>query len=100
MSCYRYLHSHCSHVAHHGQSPAYIKDIVVPIMDLPSRTQLRSAAAGRYDVQLSRTEFGRQAFSVAAPVEWNALPGDLRAIPDISRFKRMLKAHLFRLAFE
>ena len=88
------------HGAVYGQSPAYIKDIIVPIMDLPGRTQLRSAATGRYDVQRSRTEFGRRAFSVAAPVEWNALPGDLRTIPDVSRFKRMLKANLFRLAFE
>jgi len=40
-----------------------------------------------------------RAFYAAAPKEWNALPRELRAIEDISVFKRQLKTHFFSLAY-
>ena len=49
------------------QSPSYIRDLLVPVSEMQGRTRLRSAAAGFYDVPFTRTQFGRCAFSVAAP---------------------------------
>ena len=50
-----------------GQSPSYIKDLLVPVSEMQGRTRLCSAAAGLYDVPFTRTQFSRYAFSVAAP---------------------------------
>ena len=37
------------------------------------------------------TEFGRRAFSYAAPLVWNAIPLEIRLSPSVSSFKRHLK---------
>ena len=57
------------HGAVYGQSPSYIKDVFVPLGGLPGHFRLRSSAAGQYDLPFTRTQFGRRAFSVAAPNE-------------------------------
>ena len=87
------------HGAVHGQSPFYIKDVFVPLSDLPGHSRLRSAAAGQYDVPFTRTQFVRRALSVAAPTEWNNLPTNLRSIADITAFKKAIKTHFFRQAY-
>ncbi|KAL5257828.1 hypothetical protein ACHWQZ_G012685 [Mnemiopsis leidyi] len=46
---------------------------------------------------LARTE---RAFSFCAPRVWNSLPYDLRTCPSISVFKKGLKTHLFKIAFD
>ena len=71
------------HDAVHGKGPAYIADVLVPIAVLPGHSQLRSAASGQYDIPFTRTQFGRWAYAVAAPTEWNNLPAELRSIADI-----------------
>jgi len=43
-----------------------------PIQPVTSSRSLRSVNSFRLQVQRTRTEFGRQAFSVAAPTAWNA----------------------------
>ena len=55
-----------THGAIFGQSPSYIRDLFIPVSEMQGRTRLRSAA-GLYDVPFTRTQFGRGAFSVAAP---------------------------------
>ena len=87
------------HGSVHGQSPSYIKDVFVPLSDLPGHSRLRSAAAGQYDVPFTRTHFGGRALSVAAPTEWNNLPSNLRSIADITAFKKAIKTHFFRQAY-
>ena len=83
----------------YGQSPSYIKDVFVPLSDLPGHSRLRSAAAGQYDVPFTRTQFGRRALFVAASTEWNNLPANLRSIADITAFKKAIKAHFFRQSY-
>ena len=78
------------HGAIFGQSPSYIRDLLVPVSEMQGRTRLRSAAAGLYDVPFTRTQFGRRAFLVAAPSELNSLPVNIRQISDIRQFKRAL----------
>ena len=83
----------------HGQSPSYIKDVLVPLIDIPGHSLLRSAAAGQYDVPFTRTQFGHRALSVAAPTECNNLPANLRSIADITAFKKAIKTNFFRSAY-
>ena len=46
------------------------------------------------------TKLGERAFCYAGPVVWNNLPVYIRAEPDITRFKNILKTYFFRLAFD
>ena len=86
------------HGAIFGQSPSYIRYLLVPVSEMQGRTSLRSAA-GLYDVPFTRTQFGRHVFSVAAPSKWNSPPVSTRQIPDIRQFERALKTHYFTEAF-
>ena len=67
--------------------------------DIAGRSHLRSAAAGDFSVPRFMLEFERRAFSVAGPMEWNALPAELRTIKDRLIFKRALKTYLFKMAY-
>ena len=78
---------------------SYIKDVLVPLIDLPAHSRLRSAAAGQYDVRFIRTQFGHRALSIATPTEWNILPANLRSIADITAFKKAIKTHFFRQGY-
>ena len=55
-------------------APQCISDVVAPVSALSSRDNLRSAADFNYDIQRTRSNIGRSAFSVACPVAWNGLP--------------------------
>lgn len=83
-----------------GTAPTYISDLVTPISQLSGRSHLRSAAAGDYDVPRTRKRYGQCAFSVAAPSAWNDLPAHIRQLKNVSTFRRQLKGHLFREAYE
>ena len=43
--------------------------------------------------------YGDRSFSVAGPRLWNALPDDIRLCQSLDTFKRMLKTHLFKEAY-
>jgi len=57
-----------------GSGPAYFTDVCIPVADISSRSNLRSAQRGDVVVSRTRTQLGRRSFHVAAPVVWNALP--------------------------
>jgi len=84
----------------HGTSPAYFKDVCVPVSDVSGRSNLRSVGRGNMFVPRTRTLLGRRSFRVAAPLIWNSLPGDLRSTT-ISReqFRARLKTNLFSQAY-
>ena len=44
--------------------------------------------------------FADRAFSVSAPTLWNNLPQELRSIKELLEFKKALKMHLFKQAFD
>ena len=88
------------HAVVNGQCPAYIDDIVTPTSTFSGRANSRSTAMRVYDVPRVRTKFGERAFSVAGPKEWNALPLALRNIVETPSFRRGLKSHLFKLAYD
>lgn len=81
---------------HLQSSPQYLSDLLC--INVPSRPLRAGAVRPRNNLQIvrSRTKtYGDRAFAVAAPVLWNALPENIRQLPNVAQFKGRLKAHLF-----
>ena len=51
----------------YGSSPQYMADMVTSVSSLSSRTHLRFASVGMFDVPQTRIRQGSQAFSIAGP---------------------------------
>ena len=82
----------------HGQGPEYLKELIVPYR--PARA-LRSADANLLVVPPSRLlSCGDRSFVFARPSLWNSLPRTIRAADTLQGFKKLLKTHLFSLAFQ
>jgi len=82
-----------------GNAPQYPVDCCKSTTDAVSRQRLRSASRHQLmGPRQRRTNFGRQAFTVAGPTTWNSLPDYLRD-PSFSEdtFRRLLKIYLFAL---
>jgi len=58
-----------------------------------------SSTTNRYANPWLRTKFGERAFSHAGPAAWNSLPANIRAESSQTYFKKMLKTHVFSLAY-
>ena len=87
------------HATVNNRSPEYINKLLVLVSTLPGRERLHSSTSGAFVVPVTKTPFGRRAFSVAGPAVWNELPTKLRCTTDIDHFKRALKAHLLNAAY-
>ena len=59
---------------HSGSCPRYMSSLVTPCTTVESRSSLRSSAKGDYVTPRTFSSFGRRAFAVAGPSEWNNLP--------------------------
>ena len=82
----------------HGLAPVYLTELIV--LYIPNRP-LRSAGANLLVVPKSRTKsYGDRSFSVAGPTLWNSLPESIRVLDGLVAFKRQLKTHLFKVAFD
>ena len=80
-----------------GLGPSYLSDLLLSYQ--PSRI-LRSSGTGLLTVPKVRTKtHGEAAFSHYDPHLWNSLPENIRAAETVDVFKRRLKTHLFKLAF-
>lgn len=81
----------------YGMSPDYLLEIVD--MDRSETNNTRARPAGDNLLmklpKMSRLKSSNRRFSNYAPVSWNSLPLRLRAIKDVSIFKKMLKNYLF-----
>jgi hypothetical protein len=86
-------------ITQNGLAPSYLTELFQPISGLVSRAAPRSATTHALEIPATRLNFGTRAFFVAVARHWNALPEQLRALNDTPTFKRLLKTHLFRLAF-
>ena len=79
------------HVAVH---PQYLVDCCKRTSDVYSHQRLRSANRCQLIVpRHRRSMFGRRAFSIVGPMEWNSLPDSLWDRAD--SFRSALKTHLF-----
>ena len=78
--------------------PVYLKELIT--VYTPSRT-LRSADQNfLVKPKMNLVTFGQKSFFYAAPEVWNQLPFNLRSCNVLSTFKKLLKTHFFRIAFE
>jgi len=84
----------------HGSAPRYL-GALVPVADLPGRRALCSAGTSRLSVPSVRlSTIGSQAFPVADPLIWNALPQETTSAQLLSMFRQHLKSHLFRRSIQ
>ena len=83
----------------HEMCPDYLKDLLV--ISNNKRYNLRSSDSLllKNPSFKSSSTLGDRSFQVAAPILWNALPGDIRDITNLDSFKRSLKTYLFKIAF-
>ena len=83
----------------HGEVPEYLQSLLITY--LPKREGLRSGTiVDRLIVpRTDKKTFADRAFSVAGPKVWNNLPNDVKTPKDVGHFKKTLKTHLFKLAF-
>jgi hypothetical protein len=81
----------------HGQAPQYLMEYCTPVSDIATRRHLRSASRHLLTVPRYRlSTYGRRAFCVAGPTNWNSLPDELRdPALSIGLFRRSLKTFLF-----
>ena len=78
--------------------PVYLKELIT--VYTPSRT-LRSADKNfLVKRKMNLVTFGQKSFFFAAPEVWNQLPFDLRSCTVLTVFKKLLKTHFFKIAFE
>jgi len=82
-----------------GRAPRYMADSVQSIVESSRRPGLRSADTADYVKHRLQSKFGEHCFSYAGPAAWNSLPHSIKLITDTSRFKQLLKSHLFHIAF-
>ncbi|XP_062605752.1 uncharacterized protein LOC134267560, partial [Saccostrea cucullata] len=81
-----------------GTSPSYLKELITVYQ--PSRT-LRSYDSKHLVKLRVRTEtYGTRRFDHAAATLWNGLPDALRFQTSLLAFKRDLKTHLFKIAYD
>ena len=82
-----------------GFAPEYLSDLIAPyvparalrsadhhLLKLPGKTRLKT--------------YGDRCFEVVGPTLWNNLPLNLRMPHTLDLFKKELKTHLFRAAYE
>ena len=81
----------------HNAAPEYICDL---IESKQSKYSLRSVNGINLRERRSHLKIcGVRAFSVCAPKLWNSLPSEVRTSETIYLFKKRLKTHYFKLAF-
>ncbi len=81
----------------HHLAPSYLTDLLQ--LYHPTRT-LRSSSDALLTARSARLRnYGDRAFCVAAPKLRNNLPLNMRECGSVQSFKRLLKTHLFKRAF-
>ena len=82
----------------HHLAPPYICELLTSKQN--SLYTLRSNDNNLLDVPQSMSvTYGDRNFRNAAPKLWNSLPSELRSCSDIIIFKKLLKTHLFNMAY-
>ena len=82
----------------HGLAPEYIRDLLHIRSSL--RTSRSSSSAQLTVPRVNTAYYGDRAFSVSGPKLWNSLPPQLQNTATITKFKKDLKTHLFRLTYD
>ena len=88
------------HKCIHGKAPSYLDKII--IKKIPRREGMRSATkSSLLEIpHTTRKMFAARSFSVIGPEIWNDQLDKLRKLDSYSAFKKDLKTHLFKVAFQ
>ena len=79
-------------------APSYLIDLTKPY--IPGREGLRSSTQQLLDEgPKTQKTYGDRAFSMCGPKLWNKLPLELRQKCSVESFKKGLKTHLFKEAY-
>ena len=79
-------------------APSYLMEVILPISNIQSRGNLRSASSALLFVPSTRLKSaGDRSFPAAAAKIWNSLPLEIRAAPDFVMFKKELKQYLMKI---
>ena len=83
----------------HGLAPEYLSDMIQRRQQKTRKVRLDddpTLLEKRHDTKYLTTQ---KAFSVCGPKLWNKLPKSLREVSSLENFKKMLKSHLFTVAY-
>jgi len=82
-----------------GQAPQPLSQLI-SLKTFGRRTRASTAADNELSIPFVRkSRYAMRSFSVYGPTTWNALPADIRRIDSFNSFKKQLKTHLFKRAF-
>lgn len=91
----------CYKCKNDNNAPQYLKDLIQPKRKTGYNTRSSMDTTSlAVSSGPSQKTLGDRAFANFAPVVWNAIPQNIREAQNIDTFKRNLKTHLFRLAYQ
>ena len=79
-----------------SRKPDYLYSI---LEDYTPARHLRSTNTQRLCMPRTKLKTGERAFSIAAPSVWNALPSEVTSAESLTTFLKLLKTHLFNIAY-
>ena len=84
-----------------GKSPCYITEMIQKrqAKSINLRVDEDDTRLKEYEYQ-SNYKVNEKAFSIAAPKLWNKLPRSIRKSESVLTFKKSLKTHLFKIAYD
>ena len=85
-----------------GLAPTYIAEFCTKKDTTLNHYRLRSSTStsDNLTIPVTKTRFGERSFAVAGPTVWNALPNNVKNAESLDTFKKRLKTHLFKLAYD
>jgi hypothetical protein len=78
------------------EQPSYLHNLLNKVTQSRS---LRSNKGLKLSIPRVKTKMGSRSFGSCAPALWNSLPLSLRSATSVVTFRKLLKAHLFGLAY-
>ena len=81
-----------------GSAPSYLQELIK--VSSQSRTLRSNEQKLLVCPRSMSSRYGDRSFSVAAPTLWNKLPMSIRLAETVNQFKRQLKTHLFKVAYQ
>ena len=88
-----------THKCIQGQAPKYLQDLIAIKQKSNRNLRLSDASLILNQPHIRHKTFASQSFKYAAPYSWNQLPKHVRDIKELQNSKKLLKTHLFRIAF-
>ena len=80
----------------HSEAPVYLCELIQSYN--PSRL-LRSSSGNSLVVPRTSSKLADRGFSVCGPTLWNSLPKQIRLATSCTKFRKLLKTHLFKTAY-